>query len=205
MRAERRRKTLPRMTWKSFAVGIVALLAVPFTAQAAGTQHTHWFAGSVTAAASGSVSVNVLWTGKHDTQLAGKTVTVAVDSSTQIVYGKTKSSIAPGDLVRVRATAADATLASLTAKRIHVNCNCHFVGGTVASIGGGSFAVLVAKTGPYDKALSGKLVTIQNGSANLTGLTLGTHVRVIFSASGFFRDPAFDISTATFTALRVRS
>jgi hypothetical protein len=192
------------MKWKSFAVGIVALLAVPYTAQAAGTQHAHWFAGSVTATASGAVSIDVLWTGKHDTQLAGKTVSVAVDSSTQIVYGKTKSSIAPGDLVRVRATAPDATLASLTAKRIHVNCNCHFVGGTVASIGGGSFAVLVARTGPYDTALKGKLVTIQNGSASLTGLTLNARVGVIFAASGFFRDPAFDVSTATFTAKKVR-
>src|SRR5581483_3264145 len=134
------------MTYKSFAVGIVALLAFPLTAQAAGTQHAHWFAGSVTAASADSVSVDVLWTGKHDTQLAGKTVSVAIDSSTEIVYGKTKSSIAPGDLVRVRATASDATPPSLTAKRIHVNCNCHFLGGTVASIGDGSFSVLVART-----------------------------------------------------------
>ena len=192
------------MTCKSFAVGIVALLAVPYTAQAAGTQHAHWFAGSVTATSTDSVSVDVLWTGKHDTQLAGKTVSVAVDSSTQVVYGKTKSSIAPGDLVRVRATADDTTLASLTAKRIHVNCNCHFVGGTVASIRDGSFSILVARTGPYDTVLKGKLVTIQNGSASLTGLTVNGRVGVIFAASGFFRDPAFDVSTATFTAKKVR-
>ena len=192
------------MKWKSFAVGIVASLAVPYTAQAAGTQHAHWFAGSVTATSTDSVSVDVLWTGKHDTQLAGKTVSVALDASTQVVYGKTKSSIAPGDLVRVRATADDTTLASLTAKRIHVNCNCHFVGGTVASIRDGSFSVLVARTGPYDTVLKGKLVTIQNGSASLTGLTVNGRVGVIFAASGFFRDPAFVVSAATFTAKKVR-
>jgi hypothetical protein len=174
------------MRWKSFAVGIVALLAVPFTAQAAGTQH-HRVAGAVTAVSASSLTLDV-----H-----GTSVTLAIDSSTKVVYGKGQTSLDTGDLVRVIA-------AGSTAKRIHVTCNCHFVGGTVASLGSGSFAVLVAKTGPYDKALNGKLVTIQNGSASVTGLTLGAHVRVVFSASGFFRDPAFDVSTATYTALRVR-
>ena len=85
------------MRWKSFAVAAAAVLAVPLSAQAAGTPNAHWFAGSVASAGSGSVSVNVLWTGKHDTQLKGTTVTVGIDSSTEIVYGKHQSSIDPGD------------------------------------------------------------------------------------------------------------
>lgn len=205
------------MRWKSLAVGIVALLAVPFTAQAASTpkQQLHWFAGAVASASSSSVSVNVLWTGKHDTQLDGKTVSVAIDSSTQIVFGKGQTGIDPGDLVRVRATATDSTLATLTAKLIHVNCNCHWIAGTVGSVGSSSIVVHAARTGPYDRVLNGHDVTLQVNSSTIyiegkakTPITLGDlkagdRVGVVFGASGFFNDPNFNPETATFTAKRV--
>ena len=185
------------MRWKSFAVAAAAVLAVPLSAQAAGTPNAHWFAGSVASAGSGSVSVNVLWTGKHDTQLKGTTVTVGIDSSTEIVYGKHQSSIDPGDLVRVVAV-------DTTAKRIHVNCNCHFAAGTLDAISTSQLRVAVKRTGPYDGVLKDHNVTFQIGSASLPNLSIGDRVAVVFSSTGFFRDPSFDPTTATFTVLRVR-
>jgi hypothetical protein len=185
------------MRWKSFAVAAAAVLAVPLSAQAAGTPNAHWFAGSVTSAGSGSVSVNVLWTGRHDTQLKGTTVTVGIDSSTEIVYGKHQSSIDPGDLVRVVAV-------DTTAKRIHVNCNCHFAAGTLDAISTSQLRVAVKRTGPYDGVLKDHNVTFQIGSASLPNLSIGDRVAVVFSSTGFFRDPSFDPATATFTVLRVR-
>ena len=176
--------------------------------------HGAWLAGSVTTASSTSVGVDVLWTGPKDVQLKGQTVTVALDASTKIVYGKGQSSIDPGDLVRVLATSGDSTLSTLTAKRIHVDCNCHWIGGTITSIGS-TLVVHAARTGPYDGVLKGHDVTLQlNGSTtyiegrNKTPITLsnlkdGDKVGVVFSASGFFKDPSFDPRTATFTALRV--
>ncbi|TMM13462.1 MAG: hypothetical protein E6F98_06040 [Actinobacteria bacterium] len=185
------------MRWKSFAVAAAAVLAVPLSAQAAGTPNAHWFAGSVASAGSGSVSVNVLWTGKHDTQLKGTTVTVGIDSSTEIAYGKHQSSIDPGDLVRVVAV-------DTTAKRIHVNCNCHFAAGTLDAISTSQLRVAVKRTGPYDGVLKDHNVTFQIGSASLPNLSIGDRVAVVFSSTGFFRDPSFDPTTATFTVLRVR-
>ena len=185
------------MRWKSFAVAAAAVLAVPLSAQAAGTPNAHWFAGSVASAGSGSVSVNVLWTGKHDTQLKGTTVTVGIDSSTEIAYGKHQSSIDPGDLVRVVAV-------DTTAKRIHVNCNCHFAAGTLDAISTSQLRVAVKRTGPYDGVLKDHNVTFQIGSASLPNLSIGDRVAVVFSSTGFFRDPGFDPTTATFTVLRVR-
>lgn len=172
----------------------------------------HWFAGSVASASSSSVSVNVLWTGPHDGQLKGQTVAVALDSSTQIVYGKGQTSIDPGDLVAVKATATDSTLASLTAVKLRVACNCHWLGGTIGSIGTSSLTVQVAKTGPFDTVLKDQTVTLQlNGSTqyvkgkdktpiSLSDLKVGDKVGVVFGADGFFKDPSFDPSKATFTA-----
>ncbi len=227
------------MRWKAFgiaAVAVIAAAAVPFaaladngppstiqttttttpTAPKPARAHAIAFAGAVTSASSSSVSLDVMVTGKHDTQLKGTNVTVALDSSTQIVYGKGQTSIEPGDLIRVRAVAADATLASLTAKEIHVNCNCHFVAGTLGSVGSSSFAVSVSRTGPYDTVLNGNAVTFQvNGSTvfvqgkdkaagAISGLKSGEKVAVVFAASGFFKDPSFNWQTATFTAKHVR-
>ncbi|MBV8480565.1 MAG: hypothetical protein JOY72_09700 [Actinobacteria bacterium] len=178
--------------------------------------HAIWFAGAVVSAGSGSMTVDVMVTGKHDTQLDGKQVAVGIDSSTQIDYGKGKSSIDPGDLVGVQATPSDATLATLTATTIHVRCNCHFAAGTLGSVGSSSFAVDVSKTGPYDTVLNGNAVTFQvNGSTvfvqgkdstsgSISDLKSGEKVAVIFAASGFFKDPNFNWQTATFTASHVR-
>lgn len=182
--------------------------------------HTHWLAGSVSAVGSDSLTVGVLWTGKYDDQLNGKSVTVAVDASTEIVAGKDKTpvtlaSIKPGDLVGLLATSPDKTLSSLTASRIHVYCNCHWIGGTISAIGSDSISVQVARTGPYDTVLNGKPVTLQvNASTTyirgkskteigFSDLKVGDGVGVIFAASGFFKAPGFDPSTATFTATRV--
>lgn len=182
---------------------------------------THWFAGSVTAVGSDSLSLDVLWTGPKDGQLNGQSVTVAVNSNTQIVGGKNASAeqlsdITPGDLVALRATATDATLASLTATKIRIRCNCHWVGGTISALGGSSLSVQVVHTGPYDTVLKGNAVTFQvNGSTvfvqgknkaagAISGLKTGEKVAVIFAASGFFKDPSFNWQTATFTATHVR-
>ncbi len=198
------------MRWKAFGIVTAAVLALPFaaladnpppgtttTTTATARAHAHWFAGSVASASSGSVSVNVLWTGTHDTQLKGTTVTVGIDSSTEIVFGKHQSSIDPGDLVRVIAVDS-------TAKRIHVNCNCHFAAGNLDAISTSQLRVAVKRTGPYDTVLKDKNVTFQIGGASLPNLSVGDKVAVVFSSSGFFRDPSFDPSTATFTVLRVR-
>ncbi len=182
--------------------------------------HTHWLAGSVSAVGADSLTVGVLWTGKHDDQLNGQSVTLAVDATTEIVSGRDKtpvslSSIKPGDLVGVQASSTDKTLTTLTAKRIHVYCNCHWIGGTISAIGSSSFSVQVARTGPYDTVLNGKPVTLQVNSSTtyirgkaksdigFSDLKVGDGVGVIFAASGFFRAPGFDPSTATFTAKRV--
>lgn len=210
------------MKWKAFGIVLAAALAVPFAALAgnnlpppgtssgsspsstpAAKAHAHWFAGAVTTAGSGSVTVHVLWTGKHDTQLNGQNVTVAVDSSTEIHYGKGKSSIEPGDLVGVRASGTDLT--SLTAKRINVRCNCHFAAGTLDSISGSQVTIHVERTGPYDTVLKGNDVTFQLGSAAASANTsTNAKVAVVFSADGFFKDPSFDWQNATFTVLRLR-
>jgi hypothetical protein len=184
-------------TWTLAAVA-AALLAAPLTAQAGTTPKAgaHWFAGAVTSAGSGSVSVDVLWTGKHDTQLNGTTVTVAIDSSTQIHYGKGRSSIAVGDLVGV-------VDAGGTAKRINVRCNCHFAAGTVSSTSTGSFALQVERSGPFDTVLKGNTVTFQLGGASAP--TVGQKVAVRFSATGFFKDPSFNWQTATFTVEKIRA
>jgi hypothetical protein len=158
------------------------------------------FAGAVTLASSGSVTLDVLVTGQHDTQLKGTSVTVAIDSATKIVYGKGQTSIDSGDLVNVRAATSGSTL---TATQIHVDCNCHFAAGTVSSVSTGSFVLHVLRTGPFDRVLKGNDVTIQTPTA-VSGLAAGANVGVIFSATGFFRDPTFDWTKATFTAKQVR-
>jgi len=191
------------MRWKAFGIIAAAALAVPFVALAGnnppiapgtGTTRAHaeWFAGAVTAASSTSLSVDVLWS-KSGTS---GNVTVGLDSSTRIVYGKNKSSIAPGDLVRVVA-------ANGTARRVHVDCDCHFAAGTLDAVSTGQLRVQVARTGPYDGVLKGNDVTFQVGSATLPNLSVGDKVALVFSATGFFKDPSFDWQNATFTLLRV--
>ena len=180
----------------------------------------HWFAGSVTATGSDSLSLDVLWTGPKDGQLNGQTVTVAVDSDTKIVNGKDHSTaqlsdIVPGDLVSLRALSSDSTLTSLTATHVRIWCNCHWIGGTISALGTSSLSVQVVRTGPYDTVLKGGDVTIQvNGSTTyvegkdktpiaFSDLAVGDRVGVIFAANGFFEAPGFDPETATFTAKRV--
>lgn len=210
------------MRWKGFGIGAAALVAaavLPLSAlgdstPAAGAKGNGWFAGAVTSSTSGSVSLDVLWTGKHDTQLDGTSVIVGITSATQIVYGKGKSSIEQGDLIGVRASGIGSN--ALTARRIHVRCNCHFAAGTLGSVGSSSFAVNVSRTGPYDTVLRGNAVTFQVGGSTvfsqgkdesagaISDLKTGEKVAVVFAANGFFRDPSFDWQTATFTATHVR-
>lgn len=211
------------MRWKGFGIGAAALVAaavLPMSALGdnstpkANAKGNGWFAGAVTAVNLGSVSLDVMRTGPHDTQLNGTSVTLGVPSGTQIVYGKGHSSIEQGDLIGVRASGIGSN--ALTARWIHVRCNCHFVSGTLGSVGTSSFAVNVSATGPYDTVLKGNAVTFQvNGSTvfvqnksttagAISDLKAGENVRVIFAATGFFKDPSFDWRTATFTAKHVR-
>ena len=178
-----------------FAILPLGAVAAPGD-KAPAKPHSHWFAGSVSAVGGSSLSLDVLWTGPKDGQLNGTTVTVSVGTGTEIVSGKDKtavplSSIQPGDLVGLRATSADATLASLNATHI--------------------------RTGPYDTVLKDTNVTIQvNGSTSylkgkdktaisLSDLKVGAGVGVVFGANGFFKAPGFDPEKATFTASKVHA
>jgi len=227
------------MRWKALGIATAALLAAaalplaavadneppsqiqpttttPGGGTAAVRPHLGAFGGSVVSASSSSVSVAVLVTGPHDTYLEGQTVDVAIASSTKIVYGKGQSSIAGGDLVRIRAVGVSSSSTTLTARQIHVDCNCHIAAGTLGSVGSSSFAVNVSRTGPFDTVLKGNAVTFQvNGSTvfvqgrsttggSISDLKTGEKVAVIFSSSGFFRDGRFNWQTATFTATHVR-
>jgi hypothetical protein len=209
------------------AVALPALAAAPATTAVTTTTtsttppakaHAYWFAGSVSSVGSSSLTVGVLWTGPHDGSLNGTSVTVSVDSSTELIYGKDKtpiqlSSLKTGDLVGVVATGSDPS--SLTARKIHAFCNCHWVGGTISSLGSTNLVVQVKRTGPYDTVLADHAVTIQTSSSTIyirgkdktpiqfSDLKVGDGVGVIFAASGFFRAPGFDPSTATFTAKQV--
>lgn len=185
--------------------------------------HLHWFAGSVSAVGDSSLTLGVLWTGPNDGSLNGQSLTVAVTDHTRI-NGPHHAAIAlaqiqAGDLVAVRA-AGDAS-SGLTAAKIQVFCNCHWVGGTIASItpgassGTGSLTVAVTRTGPYDTVLDNTTITLQvnadtvylrgphKARLGFSDLQVGQGVGVVFSASGFFKAPGFDPTTATFTAKRV--
>jgi hypothetical protein len=178
----------------------------------------HWFAGSVSGVGSDTLTVGVLWTGPNDGSLNGQTLTLNVVTRTRISRGPHRVPIAlgqvqNGDLVAVRALGDDPS--NLTAVMIHVNCDCHWVGGTISAVGTDSITVQVSRTGPYDTVLNGMNVPIQVNAntvylrgrhrvrIGLGDLTTGEGVGVVFSANGFFKAPGFDPSTATFTAARV--
>jgi hypothetical protein len=215
----------------SFSAVLALMAAIALPALAAGpattttttpnpVSHPHWFAGSVSSVGSDSLSVGVLWTGPKDGSLNGQTVSPTVTSATQIVSGKDQSpaslsDIQPGDLVGVQATAQAGDLTTLTATKIRIYCNCHWVSGTISALGTNSITLTVAKTGPYDTVLAGQSVTIGvNGSTSFirgrdkspiafSDLALNEGVGIIFSANGFFKAPGFDPSTAVFTAKQV--
>jgi len=177
----------------------------------------HWFAGSVSSVGDGSLTVGALWTGPNDGALNGQSVTVAVSDHTRIFGPRHRpialASIQQGQLVGVHAAGSD--LSSLTAVAIRVWCNCHWVGGTISSIGSSSFNVAVTRTGPYDTVLDNHDVTMQVNDYTVylrgrrrfrlgfSDLKVGEGVGVVFSANGFFKAPGFDPTTATFTAKRV--
>jgi hypothetical protein len=219
-----------------FAVGVFLSVAGIATADNAPTTtttpanlpgfnaHQHWFAGQVTAVTD-SLSVGVLWTGPNDGSLNGTTVNVAVSDRTRINGAHHRpialAQVQVGDLVAVRAVGIGSDLTTLTAAKIHDFCNCHWVGGTIASItpgataGTGSLTVAVKRTGPYDTVLENTTITLgtnaltvylrgpRRGRLGFSDLQVGEGVGVVFSANGFFRAPGFDPSTATFTAARV--
>jgi len=189
--------------------------APPATSDRAGS--AHWFAGTVTAVGPSSLSVGVLWTGPNDGSLNGQTVNVAIETQTRINQGPhhrpiALASIGTGDLVAVRATGE---ASGLTARRVHVFCNCHWIGVTVNGVGTTSFSVDVKRTGPYDTVLDNTTVTLQTDQytvyllgrrrarIGLSDLKPGAGVGVVFAADGFFRAPGFDPTKANFTARRV--
>jgi hypothetical protein len=212
-------ETIMRNLLAIFAAGV--FLSIAGAASADSTRPAmHWFAGTVTAVGPSSISVGVLWTGPNDGNLNGDTVTVGVETQTRINQGRhhrpiALASIATGELVAVRAS-GDATT-SLTARRIHVFCNCHWIGGNVDSVGSTSFSVDVKRTGPYDTVLGNTTVTLQTNQYTvylrgrhgariaLSDLRPGAGVGVVFAADGFFKAPGFDPTKATFTAKRVHA
>jgi len=176
------------------------------------------FAGSVVSTGDGTVVVNVIWA-KSGSFTAGQQVTVGVGPVTKITKNPdrepaTLGDVKPGDLVGVGVVQAQD--GPLTARRIHISCNCHWVGGTVTGNDGTTLTVEVAKTGPFDTVLAGHSVKIGLVAATnyLQGrdkhpitaadVKVGDKVGVIFAASGFFRQPGFDWTAATFTAKRVQ-
>jgi uncharacterized protein YegP (UPF0339 family) len=180
--------------------------------------HLLWFAGQVSGVGASTLTLGVLWTGPHDGVLNGLTLTVNVASSTRINQGPHGQAIAlaqiqAGDLVAIQASGESPT--TLTAVRIHVNCNCHWISGTISAIRAGSLSVQVANTGPYDTVLKGHQVTLLVNSDTVymrgphrrriavSDLKAGQHVGVIFAANGFFRAPSFNPATATFTAKQI--
>jgi len=208
------------------AAGPAASVSVTASAGASANQdvksHSHWFAGSVSSVGSNSLTVGVLWTRQHDDSLNGQLTTVAVNSDTQITSGKDKTSISlsdiqTGDLVAVVASGSGSDLTTLTASKIHVYCNCHWVGGTISAIGSSSVTIQVKRTGPYDTVLSGQAVPINVDSnpvyvagsdkhtIQFSDLKVGLGVGVVFSANGFFKAPGFDPTTANFTAKRIHA
>ena len=52
---------------------------------------------------------------------------------------------------------------SFSATGIHVFCNCHWIGGTISSVAsaGGSLTVHVDRSGPYDRVLLHREVTLR--------------------------------------------
>ncbi len=180
----------------------------------------HWFAGTVTAVGQDSLTVGVLWTGPNDGSLNGQSVTVAVTDHTRINENRRHhpialADIAVGDLVAIRAAANPPGV--LTAARIHVFCNCHWIGGRIASVGSTSFTLEVKRSGPYDTVLKNTTVTLQVNASTVyirgrhgqrrigfSDLKVGQPAAVVFSADGFFRAPGFDPTKATFVAKRVR-
>ena len=208
-----------------FAVG--AFLSVAGLASADGTPPAppanptavQWFAGTVLAVGPSSITVGVLWTGPNAGYLNGQTVTVNAVTRTRISQGKhhrpiALASVQTNTLVGVRAVGDPATL---TARRIHVFCNCHWVGGTVNAVGPTSFSVDVKRTGPYDTVLTNTTVTLQTNQftvylrgrhrarIGLGDLQSGEGVGVVFAANGFFKAPGFNPTTATFTAKRAHA
>src|SRR3954447_16483261 len=154
-----------RLTLTVAALTLLAIVPLA-TAQKPQTPSHHHLAGAVTAVGSNSITVSVLIAGKRVSQLVGQTATIVVSSTTQITTGKTRqaaqlSSIQVGDLVGLGVTSANADLSALTAVRIHVSCNCHWIGGKVAAVGTTSMTVHVARTGPFDSVLRSKDVTLQ--------------------------------------------
>jgi Domain of unknown function (DUF5666) len=180
--------------------------------------HLHWFAGSVSSVAESTITVGVLWTGPNDGYLNGQTVTLTVAPNARISQGPHRRPIAlaaiqMNDLVAIRAQGDSST--DLTAYMIHDRCNCHWVGGTIGTVGTSSFTVNVTRTGPYDTVLDNTAITLQvndltvylRGShrarIGLGDLQSGQGVGIVFGANGFFKAPGFDPTTAIFTAKRV--
>jgi hypothetical protein len=181
-------------------------------------RHLHWFAGSVSSVGDSTITVGVLWTGPNDGYLNGQTVTLNVAPNARISQGPNRKPIAlaqiqMNDLVAIRASGNSSS--DLTAYMIHDRCNCHWIGGTIGTVGPSSFTVNVTRTGPYDTVLDNTTVTLQvnadtvylrgphRARIQLGDLQSGQGVGIVFGANGFFKAPGFDPTTAVFTAKRV--
>jgi hypothetical protein len=132
--------------------------------------HAKFFAGEVTAVGSGSLTVKVDKTGKKDTGLNGQTLTVSVDSATQITLGKDKTQAQLTDLevgyragVTAKASATDSS--SFAAVKIAAHYGYHWFAGSVVSVGSDSITVQVTKTGKHDTQLNGQTLTVPVSSS----------------------------------------
>jgi hypothetical protein len=159
---------------KLIALLAAALIAAVATTAALADGHSgqRYFAGEVLAVGSGSLTVKVDKTGKKDTNLNGQTLTVAVDSSTQITLGADKnkttaqlSDLEVGYRAGVYATPSATDPTSFTAVRIAGHYGYHWFAGSVVSVGSDSIVVQVKRTGPHDTQLNGQTLTVPVSSA----------------------------------------
>jgi hypothetical protein len=123
-----------------------------------------YFAGKIVSVGPSSLQVLVSKTGRHDGQLQGKQLEVAVDAKTQIKSeGKSLSlaDLKAGERVAIRAeTSADALDQGLVAEKIRVQLRRLYFVGKIVSVGPSSLQVLVSKTGSHDGLLQGKQVEV---------------------------------------------
>ena len=160
----------------AIAASAAVALAAGGTPTAPPTAIVH-LSGAVTAAGDSSISLQVAKAGKNAASLVGQTVTIGVDSGTEITIGKDSGRLS--DIkVGVRAgVAAKGFPANLVATKLHAGKgdgqhrgDRHF-GGAVTAVGSDSLTVKVDRTGKKDTDLMGQTITVSVPSG--TPITLG--------------------------------
>lgn len=175
------------------------LLAMRIRAGKGPEAQVHAFGGAVTAVGSGSLTIEVDRTGKHDTELMGQTITVSVPDGTPITLGEDKTPIKLSDVQvgwRAGVAATQDSSGAWTATRVHVCRGDHWFAGELTAVGSASITVAVRRTGPHDTQLKGQTVNVPVDASTqyvlgkdktpitLGDLKVGDHVGVLVHAPG---------------------